>query len=184
MKKSILALLGIVFMALPMMVNAQAKTSSIDALYNKYAQYEGFTTVNISMEMMKLIGSFKNHADDEESKKVMEAIDNLQGMKIITLENMNHEKAVDFKKDLKKVFKSSKFVELMTVKEKDEEVKFLLRKDGDKIIELLLLVNEKNEQVAISFFGLIDLETIGMLSKNVKMGNMPDMSKLKEHLKK
>jgi hypothetical protein len=180
MKKTILTLL-IALVVFPLMLNAQ--NSSIDNLYNKYAGKDGYTSVNISKEMFKLLASFQEYADDKEAKIIMKAIDNLDGLKIITQEGKQDAKTSGFHDDIKKLLKKGKFVDLMTVKEKGSDATFLLRKKGKDIIELLMIATEGSQKTIISFFGLIDLETIALLSKNVKMKGMPSMDQLEKHIK-
>ena len=179
MNKSILTLL-IIFLVFPLILNAQK--SSIDDLYDKYAGKEGYTSVSISKNMLKLLASFQKYDNDQEAKIIMNAIDNLDGLKIITEEKKQNTNASEFNNDIDKLLKKVKFVDLMTVKEKDSDATFLLRKKDKEIIELLMIATENSKKTVISFFGLIDLETITLLSKNVKMKGMPSMDQLEKYI--
>jgi hypothetical protein len=180
MKKIILTLL-ISLVVFPLILNAQK--SSIDEIYNKYAGKDGYISVNISKEMLKLLASFQKYADDKEAKIIMNAIDKLDGLKIITEEKKQNTNASEFNNDIDKLLKKGKFVDLITVKEKDSNAKFLLRKKDKEIIELLMIATESSKKTLTSFFGLIDLETIALLSKNIKMKGMPSMDKLEKYIK-
>jgi len=66
----------------------------------------------------------------------------------------------------------------MNVKEKDQEVKFMAKKNDGKISELLLLINEPNEAGFISIVGNIDINTVSKLSKTIHMDGMDELEKL------
>ena len=66
----------------------------------------------------------------------------------------------------------------MAVKDGGEEVKFLARKKGDKIGELLLLINSGKEAGFVSIVGLIDMNTVAKLSKTMNIEGMDKLNKL------
>ncbi len=71
----------------------------------------------------------------------------------------------------------------MTVKELDSDARFMLRKDGADIIELLLISREKSQTTLISFFGIIDLRSISKISKSVQIKGLENLEKLKDNYK-
>ena len=72
------------------------------------------------------------------------------------------------------------YTELMVVKQTGEEVKFLSKKKGDKIGELLLVINGEKEAGFITITGTIDMNTIGKLSKAMNFEGMDKLEKLNE----
>jgi predicted nucleotidyltransferase len=85
----------------------------------------------------------------------------------------------EFKKQLNDV-QLKNFTELMTVKEGGETVKFMIRKDGKIIIELLLLINQEDEAGFISITGNIDLKSIAKLSKSMNIKGMENLQQLEQ----
>jgi hypothetical protein len=120
-------------------------------------------------------------SDDPDMQEVKDMMEQLEGIKILMYET---EKADDaelkkFKGEIGKL-QVEQFSELMVVKQTGEEVKFLARKKGDKINELLLVINSDNEAGFISISGMIDMNTIGKLSKTMNFEGMENLEKLKE----
>ena len=75
---------------IPLLVWAQESTP-IDKLFNKYANKEGFTTVNISGKLL----SFASKLDDSKSKET-EMLAKLSGIRILSVENMERNKGLNF----------------------------------------------------------------------------------------
>lgn len=164
--KKLLVILAIV---LPMAVLAQK--SPVDKLFDKYANQKGFTTVNISG---KLLG-FAAQMESEE-KGVSDMLSSLNGIRVLTVEDAELNKKLDFYKELEAdgFFKNNNFEVLMEVTEDDEIVRFLAKDAGDGKISDLLLVVGGDDNVLISIKGLIKPEDIGAITKslNVDVGSM------------
>jgi hypothetical protein len=73
------------------------------------------------------------------------------------------------------------FTELMTVKESDETVQFMITKNGKNISELLLLINQKDQAGFISITGNIDLKSIAKLSKTMNIKGLENLEKIHPH---
>ena len=78
----------------------------------------------------------------------------------------------------------SQYKELMVVKEKDQDVKFLINEKDGKIIELLLIAGGKDENALISIQGNIDLKNISKLSKSMKIEGLEHLNDIDEKQKK
>ena len=173
--KTKIKILTLALIALPMLISAQ--TSSIERLYDKYAGEDGFTSINISKEMFTFFISLDG-IEDEEVKDVQNVLGNLNGLKILTYDAYGS-KRENFLDEIKAVFKDKEFTELMNIKEQGNEVKFMVRKDGEDIIELLMVASENRQISIISFFGLIDLNAISKLSNSVQFHGMDKLEKLR-----
>ncbi len=157
----------LVFM-LPLVTFAQK--SPVDKLFEKYANKEGFTTVNISGKLLGLAGNF-NSGD----KATSEMISNLKGIRILTVDNAALTGKLDFYAELEKdgFFKNNEYEVLMEVTEATEVVRFLAKDGGNgKLSDLLLVVGGDNNTL-ISISGLIDPENIGKItnSLNIDVGS-------------
>jgi hypothetical protein len=179
MKKLVLALSVIFLMAGFSVVSAQSPS---DKLFEKYSGKDGFTTVQISQELFDLFADMDLEGEGEEDiKEVQDMMNQLKYIRILMFEPEEGQEAEleDFRNEIKK-FDLEGFSELMVVKEKGEEVRFLARKDGKLINELLLIINEDNEAGFISINGNIDMKTVSKLSKTMKIDGMEHLEDLEE----
>jgi hypothetical protein len=182
MKRIILAAVTMLLLSSAQLLNAQ--NSSAIALFDKYGGKDGFTTVSISKD---LFGMFANmDADDPDSKELKAMMEQLDGIKILmyeTKDSTNPGAALaSFKSEIGKL-QTSGYTELMVVKQPKEEVKFMSVKKGDKIGELLLIINGENEAGFISITGNIDMATIGKLSKTMNFEGMDKLEELNKEKK-
>lgn len=162
MKKLLMTLV----LLIPLWVMAQ-ENSPIDKLFNKYANKEGFTTVNISGKLL----SFANKSDDSKSKET-EMLAKLTGIRILSVENKDLNKGLNFYKELEAdgFFKNHNYEVLMEVTDKDEVVRFYGRTgEKGKLSELLLVVGG-NDNTLISIRGVIDPDDIGKITGSLDLG--------------
>jgi hypothetical protein len=180
MKRTILAALTMLLLMSAQLLNAQ--NSSAIALYDKYSGKDGFTTVSISKELFGMFADMDT--DDPDAKEVKAMMEQLDGIKILMYEaeNADNTELASFKEEVSKL-QVSGYSELMVVKQPGEEVKFLAMKKGDKIGELLLVINGETEAGFITITGTIDMSTIGKLSKTMNFEGMDKLEKLDEEKK-
>jgi hypothetical protein len=161
MKKLLVALV----LLIPLMVMAQ-DGSPIDKLFNKYANREGFTTVNISGKLL----SFASRFDDSKSDET-EMLAKLSGIRILSVENKELNKNLNFYKELEAdgFFRNHNYEVLMEVTEKDEIVRFFGRSgEKGKLSELLLVVGG-DDNTLISIRGVIDPDDIGKITGSLDL---------------
>lgn len=170
MKKLIL----ILAMVLPMAVLAQK--SPVDKLFDKYANKEGFTTVNISGKLLGFAAQIET--GDEATGDLLSQ---LNGVRVLAVEDDALNAELDFYKELESdgFFENHDYEVLMEVTEKDEVVRFLAKDAGNGKIEDLLLIVGGDDNALISIRGIIDPQHIGKItnSLNVNVGDI-DIDKL------
>ena len=154
---------------IPLLAMAQESTP-IDKLFNKYANKEGFTTVNISGKLL----SFASKLDESKSKEAA-MLEKLSGIRILSVENKDLNKGLNFYKELEAdgFFRNHKYEVLMEVTEKDEVVRFYGRSgEKGKLSELLMVIGG-NDNTLISIRGVIDPDDIGKItgSLNINTGS-------------
>jgi hypothetical protein len=173
---------SIIFLLLMAPVMLFAQTHSIDKIYEKYAGKEGFTSINISSEMFRLAASLSASADPENAEDMNEILAQLKGMKILVYNQAKESiNAAELKREIQKTISSIDFSELMTVEETDSKVRFLTKSGpGGKISEMIMVAEDGNEIVVMSFTGLIDLETIGKISRSMNVQGMDKLDKLND----
>ncbi len=153
-------LLGIVSFA---QAQQAGPVSAIDKYFQQYVEDERFTVVYISSKLLNMFGKLdiEMDMDDKEAAAIMELAKDLEGIRILVAE----ENAAGFYKEAKSKIDTKEYEVLMTVRNKGEEnVDFLIKDDGNKTInELLLLVGGGEEFVLMSFVGIIDLDKVSKL---------------------
>ena len=170
----------VLFMALfliPALIGAQ--NGPVDALFDKYAGKDGFTTVYISKYMFDMFRS--DEVNEQEADDINKVLGKLTAIKILTVEDPEFVgKGLNFYDEIMKELPREKYNELMVVKDKDSDVVFLAREEKNVIVELLLIVGgkEATDNVLISIQGQIDLETIGKLSKTLNIEGMESLEEI------
>lgn len=153
---------------------ANAQVSPADKLFEKYAGKEGYTTVYISKYMFQLFAN--QEAKDDELDQVFSK---LNGIKILATEDPGLIKEkVDFYQEIMKDLPVEEYKELMVIKEKDQDLKFLIRELKGKVVELLLVSSGPDDNLLISIQGDIDLENISKLSEAFDMEGMENLEKI------
>ncbi|MFK8297936.1 DUF4252 domain-containing protein [Capnocytophaga cynodegmi] len=140
--------------------------------FDKFEENDEVTTVVVSQKMFQMLS--KIDSKDSEAKEFMEIANKLTGLKVFTTEN----KAVaqSMKKEVQNYLSKSTLTELMRVKDKATNVKFYVKqgKSVDHVSELLMFIEDggsSNKAVILSLVGDIDLNKIGVLTKNM---NLPE----------
>ena len=116
---------------------------SIDALFTKYAGHDGFTTVTINGNLLKLISSFDENEDDNSLPA------NVTEIRILAQED--DDPGVENFYDLAmKDLNLDQYEEFMRVNESDQDVRMLVRAEGRKFKEFLLIAGgEDNALIQI-----------------------------------
>src|SRR5665648_177320 len=102
-------LLVTLILIIPMLVMAQ-DNSPIDKLFNKYANKDGFTKVNISGKLLSLANSFADSKDDE-----IEMLNKISGIRVLSVDDSIMNTKLNFYKELESdgFFKNNKYEVLM-----------------------------------------------------------------------
>jgi len=170
MKKIILSM---VLIACSFVLKAQ--NSAVDQLFAKYADKDGFTTVSISKAMFSLFAS-ESESKDEFNKSVR----GLESIRILTPDSAIQAQMkgkLNFYNEICKSLPIAQYEELMSVKEKDQVFKMLIRRNGNIITEFLM-IGGGNDNVLICIIGNIDLKSISKLSKSMNIDGMENIDKV------
>lgn len=169
MKKQLILVLILSALAIPM----QAQTSPVDDLFEKYDGKEGFTSVYISSKMFSLLS--KIDSNDEEFRNLVTRIN---GIRILSIDSAENTARLNFATELMPKLRRNGFEELMTVKEEDDNVFFMIREVGDRIAELVMVTGGHGSTV-VSIRGNLDLKTIASLSKSVGIDELEGLENVK-----
>ena len=150
----------------------------ISRFFTKYQNDESFTNVNISSKMFGLFTQMDVENPDDQA--VLDAISKLKGLKILAKENARNSREL-YKEALGLI--PNNFEELMSVRDKDKDMKFMIEEKGGKISEMLMVVGGNEEFMILSIFGEIDLKQISRIGSkmNIKgLENLQNMDKNKK----
>ena len=140
--------------------------SPVDKLFNKYANKDGFSTVNISGKLL----SFAAKLDDSKSTETA-MLEKLSGIRILSVDDKELNKGLNFYKELEAdgFFKSNNYESLMEITEKNEIVRLYGRAGGKGKLSELLLVIGGDDNTLISIRGVIDPDDIGKITNSLDL---------------
>ena len=148
---------------------AQAQ-DAISKFFSKYENDESFSHVNISSKMFGLFTELE--AETEEDKEVLNAISKLKGLKILANENADNSREL-YKEAFSLIPKD--YEELMTVRDKDRDMKFLIKENAGKISELLMVMGGDQEFMVLSLFGEIDLKQVSRIGRRMDIKGLENL---------
>ncbi|MCD6333482.1 MAG: DUF4252 domain-containing protein [Bacteroidales bacterium] len=156
MKKSILLSLIVL---IPLLAIGQ--NSAVDKLFKKYGGRDGFTTITINQGLLKMLSQLDENDED------IQALAGIKTIKILAVEDDAKVKEINFYDEVMSKLKASDYEELMTVDNKDENVVFLAKKDGDIITELILVVGGDEDNALVYIAGSIRMKDVAKISKSI-----------------
>lgn len=157
-----------------MTVTLTAQRSPVDDLFEKYNGREGFTSVYISSKMFSLLSRI-----DSEDQDFQNLVNRIKGIRILTIDSAKNVSGINLSSELLKKLNTSGYEELMTVKEENEEVRFMIREIGGKIAELVMITGGEGSSV-VSISGDLDLKTIADLSGKMGIEELENLEKVKK----
>ena len=119
-------------------LNAQ---KSIDDLFAKYAGKDGFTTVTINGNLLKFAASMDSDLSEKPMPKDISVI------RILSQDKEYEGKVDNFYDAVIKDIDLSKYQEFMQVRESGQDVRMLVKTEGNKFTEFLLISGGKDNAV-------------------------------------
>jgi len=150
-----------------------AQGESVNKFFNKYATDESFTSATISSKMFSLITNME--VESPEDKEVVNAISKLKGLKVLGKENTSDARGL-YKEAFGLVTKD--YEELMSVRDKDKDMKFFIRESGGKINELLMVMGGADDFMLLSLYGEIDLKSISRIGRKMNVDGLEQLEKI------
>lgn len=160
-------------MVLMVTLSAAKGQDVISKFFTKYQEDESFTNVNISSKMFGLFTEME--AGTPEDQEVLDAISKLKGLKILAKENARDSRDL-YKEALSLIPKN--FEELMSVRDKDKDMKFMIQEDRGKISEMVMVVGGNEEFMIMSLFGEIDLKQISRIGSKMNIKGLENLNKM------
>jgi len=157
-----------------MAVAAQAQGDAVTKFFNKYQNDESFSNVTISSKMFSLFTNME--VDKPEDKEVLNAISKLKGLRILGKENTSDARALY--KEAFALIPKTEFEELMSVRDKDKDMKFLIKENGGKISELVMIMGGMDDFMVLSLFGEIDLKQVSKIGSKMNIDGLDQLKRM------
>ena len=165
---------GLTLVILIISVSAQAQNDAITKFFEKYASDDSFTQVTVSSKMFNLFTNME--ADTPEDKELLDAISKLKGLRIIAKDQARN--ARELYKEAFALIPKGDYEELMSVRDDQKDMKFLIRENGNKISELLMVMGGPDEFMVLSVFGEIDLKQISRIGRKMNVSGLEKLESM------
>ena len=164
--------LYIILAALPL--SAYCQKSPVDELFERYDGKDGFTSVYISSKMFSLLARL-----DTEDEEFQNLVTRIKSIRILSIDSAQNVSGLNFSSELMPKLNRTGFEELMTVREEDGEVRFMIREVGGRIAELVMVTGGRGSSV-VSIRGDLDLKTIASLSDSMGIEELEGLEKVEK----
>src|SRR5260370_26349105 len=170
-------MIGAVMMVLSVAANAQGE--AISKFIAKYQDDETFTQVKVSQ---KMFGLFTNmDVEKPEDKEVLDAISKIQGLRVLAKHETRGSRNV-YKEALAVI--PNGYEELMSVRDKDKDMKFYMKEiSAGKIGELVMVMGGNDEFMLLTLFGEIDLKKISHIGRKMNIEGLQNLERMKDNQK-
>lgn len=148
-----------------------AQNKAIEQLFQKYSEKDGFTSVVINKNMFQLFANVDNSNNDD----FLRTVKNLDFIKILSVKGEMDGKA--FYQEILAAIPAKEFKELMTIKDTDNQVKFLTLEQDGVIRELIMISGGKEESALIWMAGKIDMKTVAKIGQSMQINGMENLEK-------
>src|SRR4030042_2302860 len=156
MKKIIVSLMIVLTSVYGTVVIAQQ--DPVGKLFDKYSGKDGFTTVYLTGDLLKMAA--KCDVEDKD----LQFLSRLSEVKVLAQECTEGQPlGINFHTEIWPNLDKAAYKELLIVKEKDQDVKMLARENGDVISEFLIIVSGNNENVLVQIKGNLNLNELDRL---------------------
>ncbi len=146
------------FIVAACVVSIYGQKNSLDDFFNSYSGRDGYTIVTINGNLFGLLKNFDEDADLGDMDKKITSI------RIISREKENTFAADNFLSELKGAMKRGNYEELITVKEHDSDLRFMVRTEGEVIVEVLVVASGEEDAV-IQIQGRLTREDVTRMSE-------------------
>ena len=158
--------------------SSMAQKDPVDRLFDKYSEQDGITTVYISSKMFSLFAEI-----DPDDKELQDMMNGLKSIRILAVDDESEiGNTINFYKEVMKDLPVDKYEELMVVKDSGQDLKFLIREEDGRVVELLLVGGgaSAGDNVLISIRGLIDMKNIAKIGKALDVEGLENLEKIEK----
>jgi hypothetical protein len=112
---------------------------SIDALFEKYSDREGFVSLTLSGDLLKFVSSI----DDDDDNPIPASVTQIR---ILAQEN-DHSSGENFYKLVFNDIRLDDYEEFMKIKKSDQDVRMMVRSEGTRFKEFLLIAGGEDNVI-------------------------------------
>ena len=170
----------LIVLMIPLMLvlgSLRAQESAIEKFYSKYMEDERFSRVYISPKMMQMAGGFLNSNSvegDDDDAQMLSLITKIKGIRILSGEQVDglslFEEAIGLFYYSR--YERNRYEELMDIKDKSSSLKFMVREEGGRIKELVMVSGAQEEFTLMRMLGDFTYKDLNMLAEKT---NLPGM---------
>ncbi len=128
------------FAALAFAASLSAQRLSADEFFAKYSGREGYTTVEISGSLYGLLGCREDGIDDNPLRKIT-------SIRVLVREKNEFPSAEGFFPEIRSIIKRGRYEELVTIRDNDTDLRFMVRSDRDIVKEMILVIDGDDKAV-------------------------------------
>jgi hypothetical protein len=150
-----------------------AQDDAIARHFNEYLSDKEFTSAYISPKMFQVMADKTDLAMDDDVRKMIRT---MKGMRVV--QRTGKDGSAQMKAAGDKL-KTARFEELMSLREKGEQIQFYTRGGGSTVQELVMVVAGTQRFLLLSMVGEINLSTVGKLSKSLNLQGVELLDKVK-----
>lgn len=144
-------------------LGANAQMSKLDALFDKYQDTKGVTSIKIAKPMFSMLKNL--NIDDDDFKKIKPITETINSIKMLIIEDSLPE----LSKGILDAVKALNYEELMTVNSNGSKIKFLSANPSEKIISnLVLSVVSGKENILMYLDGKLNMDDVSKLVNEVQ----------------
>ena len=148
----------------PMFLSAQSKW--VQDFFEKHADNEDYTLINVTGNLFNMLSD-----DNKKNKKTR-----IDGFQLLSAPKGSKGISASEVAGFTKKVKEESFEDLMTIRDKDSRINFMVQERKGIISELVMVINEPEEFTILSLRGQIPTSEIKHISDDVEVDGL-------EHLK-
>jgi hypothetical protein len=153
-----------------------AQKDPISAAFEKYDGKEGFTVVTLSGDMLNM---FTRAAEEKHDTTFQSKITSLRIL-VREKEKSDGLAVPDFKTEVYDKLDKQAYKEMMTVKQSDQNIVILVKENGGRISEMLLMVTGKDDNVLIQAKGDLLLKEMADLGGKCQIHGLEQLKMLEK----
>ncbi len=162
----------VVFLLLILPITLMAQKKSFKLLFEKYSGREGYTTIDLSADMLQL---FYHFADKNQDPEISQLLNDIKGISIVVSDKVNEE----FSEDVEKMIEKYPGLKAITSINEGGQVTRIFVAEKDRITTDFLMVSYgRQNNVVINIVGNVDVKQISRLS-DLKIDGMEQLKDTK-----
>lgn len=157
---------------LVMTTGAFSQDDAIGKFFGRYIDDSRFTMVSVSPKMFRLLSKVKW---DTIPADLRQTVTRLHSLRILSTETTPRQ----FYKEALSTIDMKEYEELITVRDKQDNARFVIKESGGVVHELLMIAVDESGFTLMSFTGDIDLDKLSRLSSSLEIKGLEGLQQAK-----